>query len=389
MGTNLITIVAETAAEALAEIHRQLGPNAIVVNVRKTAAPGISGIWKKGKIEVQATLPGLPKPELKPPTKRPSKGPSTAKTAPAADEPQRTKPLMSDYSLAAARHRAAARIAADPSLPVPEPRRSDVNGAATIPPGNGRLELGRMLENLGILPLHAQALVDQVRAMSSEHPPKDLREEFQLVQQALLEYWERLATKSRVTAHGAKVFVGAPGVGKTTCLCKWLTQEVLLKNQPARVWRLDTHTANTAEFLSIHGEILGVPVERILNGEAAEEKDEMQFVDVPGIMSEDTSAVEALGNQLLVFRNPQIFLVLNAAYELGHLLAQTRGFSGLPLTGIILTHLDEDSRWSKFWNLLMGTKLPILFLSGGQNIPGQFLPASPQSLFDVLPEQQP
>src|SRR5260221_205733 len=35
------------------------------------------------------------------------------------------------------------------------------------------------------------------------------------------------------------VFIGPPGVGKTTLLCKWMAFSVLNENRTAKVWRLD------------------------------------------------------------------------------------------------------------------------------------------------------
>jgi flagellar biosynthesis protein FlhF len=382
---NLVTIVADSAAEALAEIHRQLGPHAVVVNVRKTPAPGLSGIWKKGKIEVQATLPAAAAPSVAP--KKPKKEILSPIQQPPEPRP-RTPSLLDSPTLAARRRPAPKPRLEEHELSAPPSPDFEPGSRSRVPlqRASGELDLGSMLDNLGILPLHAQWLVDQVRSREPREQPKDLREEFQKVQEFLLEYWDRLAARARNVACGTRVFVGAPGVGKTTCLCKWLTQEVLVRNQPARVWRLDTHTANTAEFLSIHGEILGVPVERIWSNETLIDQAETQFVDVPGVSTDNPDAILALAEQVKLFKTPSLFLVLNAAYDLNHLFAQARAFAGLPLTGIILSHLDEDNRWSKFWNLLLGTKLPILYLSGGQNIPGQFSPASPQSLFDVLPD---
>ena len=82
----------------------------------------------------------------------------------------------------------------------------------------------------------------------------------------------------------------------------------------------------------------------------------------------------------------EIYLVLNASYDLGLLLSHARFFSVLPLSGLILTHLDEETRWSKYWNLVLATQLPILYLSGGQNIPGDFRPALPDEMFDQFVE---
>jgi flagellar biosynthesis GTPase FlhF len=77
---------------------------------------------------------------------------------------------------------------------------------------------------------------------------------------------------------------------------------------------------------------------------------------------------------------PQIHLVLNAAYEASGLLAQTAAFARWPVADLICTHLDEEARWGKLWNLVLGTKFALGFLSAGQNVPGDFQAASLERL---------
>jgi flagellar biosynthesis protein FlhF len=374
-GMKTVTIIADSAAQALAEVHRQLGPQAVVVNVRKTSAPGLSRIWKKPQIELQATLPT----------------PAVTRPKPEAVSELNKKIEELKQQLSSNRSRPRARPAPEKALGrVEEMQRKPVDSPAPVAsPANEGLDLTRMLENLGILPLHAQWLADQVRARQVGQERSPLKEEFIAVQDFLLQYWNRLAARHRQSTEETRILVGTPGVGKTTCLCKWLTQEVLIGNQQARVWRLDGNTANTAEFLSIYGEILAVPVERVWTPESANETNPgIQYVDLPGVCATDGEGIALMAEQIKVFHPAQVFLVLNAAYDLNHLVAHTRAFGALPLAGIILAHVDEENRWSKFWNLLLGAKLPVLYLSGGQNIPGDFGPASPQSLFDVSVSQQ-
>jgi flagellar biosynthesis GTPase FlhF len=47
---------------------------------------------------------------------------------------------------------------------------------------------------------------------------------------------------------------------------------------------------------------------------------------------------------------------------------------------LILTHLDEEPRWGKLWNVVLGTKYPVRFLSAAQNIPGEFLSATAERI---------
>ena len=77
------------------------------------------------------------------------------------------------------------------------------------------------------------------------------------------------------------MFIGPPGSGKTTALCKWLTAAVLREEHRVRVWRLDGEIANTSEFLSLHCEMMGVPVERFWDEPVAAA--DLLFVDLPGV----------------------------------------------------------------------------------------------------------
>ena len=54
----LVSFVAENADTALAQIHRDLGPEAVVVSVRKMPPSGISRLWQRnGRLEVTAGIP--------------------------------------------------------------------------------------------------------------------------------------------------------------------------------------------------------------------------------------------------------------------------------------------------------------------------------------------
>ena len=90
-------------------------------------------------------------------------------------------------------------------------------------------------------------------------PPESLPRELALARAALLSFWRPPPQPSEEEPGVWHVFVGPPGTGKSTALCKWMAQSVLMDGQKAQVWRLDERTANTSEMVSLYGEILGVP----------------------------------------------------------------------------------------------------------------------------------
>jgi flagellar biosynthesis protein FlhF len=398
------TFIVDSALEAVEQVRAKLGPDAVVLSVRRLPADGLSKLWKKPRIEVLAAAPA---PGATPATPVPSGagfGPvsgvpaesglvsSAAEVVPApvaapADPLMELRRELSEIRAEVFRSRiqAAAPSApvASPPAPKPAPAPEDsprltiesfVSKGAAYP---GNWTVGPILEATGLMPVHALRIVEQLCQDHGEIPPKALGEELLFAAKALQGEWI-LAPAPPGGALEVHVFIGPPGTGKTTALCKWLAQAVLLEGRTATVWRLDGLTSNTAESLSVYGEILGVPVERFLPDTRPSEG--LLFIDLPGVAGGDAVGLADLKGRLAGFGPAQVHLVLNAAYESPLVLSQARAFASLGVTDIIATHLDEEPRWGKLWNWILGTNFPVGWLGVGQNIPGQFHPADPQRI---------
>ena len=53
------TFIAPTAKEAIETVHSTLGPDAIVVNIRKLPKPGWQGLFQSPQVEVSALISGI------------------------------------------------------------------------------------------------------------------------------------------------------------------------------------------------------------------------------------------------------------------------------------------------------------------------------------------
>ena len=328
-----ISIVAENANSALAQIHAELGPDAVVVSVRKLPASGISRLWKHtGSIEVVAGIPDF--------------------------EPRKhaVPPGEDAY--------------------VPFGDKIEMEPVHT-------LELRRWksitwLESMGLMSAFADELERRLAAAHGENPPPMPVAEWTAVRAELAKFW----SPARPTMEGTgrpHIFVGPAGSGKTTALCKWMTAAVLREEQQVRVWRLDGENANVAEFLTLHGEMIGVPVERFWSTplEAAD----LLLVDLPGVEPGNSQALLALRERISALPKPHVHLVLNAAYETSVLFEQFHAFAPFAPEDVIFTHLDEERRRVKLWNFVLGTNCSVSFLGGGQKIPGDFQRAESALLF--------
>ena len=328
-----LSIVAENANAALAQIHAELGPDAVVVSVRKLPASGISRLWKHpGSIEVTATIPEA--------------------------EPRKHA------------------VAPGEDAYVPFGDKIEMKPVATLVPRRWRSI--NWLESLGLMPVFADELERRLATLHGENPPPMPVAEWTAVRAALAKFW----CPARHTMEGTgrpHVFIGPAGSGKTTALCKWMTAAVLRDDLKVRIWRLDGENANLADFLTLHGEMIGVPVDRFWSAPLTES--DLMFVDLPGVEPGNTQALVALRERVGALPSPHIHLVLNAAYETSILFEQFHAFAPFVPEDVIFTHLDEERRRVKLWNFVLGTNCSVSFLGGGQKIPGDFRRAESALLF--------
>jgi flagellar biosynthesis protein FlhF len=337
------SFTAASAEEAVAQIRDSLGPEAVVLNVRRLAPNGMARLWRKPMIEVLACKP----------------------EAPAAEAAPLTEALAQfRQELAEIKQQVSSR-----------PTMEEVENVSV---NDGNWRVGAVLRKSGLLPLHTQHVLDKLHAQFGEEPPASLGEEIHHTRGVLAASWRK---PSPVTAKSLHVLIGPAGCGKTTYLCKWLTQAVLVDGRLARVWRLDGATANMAESLSVYCEILGAPNERVWRADGKTMAEDIGFIDLPGVDWRKPAAVQELAELLKQFGSVHVHLVLNGAYDISILLAQFRAFAVLPIDDLVITHLDEESSWGKIWNLILGTHCSIRHFSSGQNIPGDLCEASAGMIF--------
>ena len=231
--TQPMPFIAASPEEAVAQIRARLGPDAVVLNVRPLKPPGLARLWQKPMIEVVAYRPEPPPPAAAP----------------------------VNEALAGFRQE------------LEEIRQQvDLN--------NSGWRVAALLQKTGLLPLHTQHVLDRLKAAHGDLPPSSLAEEIALAREQLARQWR---APYPIGPHSIHVLIGPAGSGKSTVLCKWLTLAALVEGRLARVWRLDGATANTAEFLSVHGEALHADVERSWNSGGRELAEDIGFMDLPGV----------------------------------------------------------------------------------------------------------
>ena len=59
-------------------------------------------------------------------------------------------------------------------------------------------------------------------------------------------------------------------------------------------------------------------------------------------------------------------------------------YQSLPIHNVILTKLDETSKFGGIYNVLSQVAIPVSYLSGGQRVPEDLESATPQRLVELV-----
>ena len=167
-------------------------------------------------------------------------------------------------------------------------------------------------------------------------------------------------------------FVGSPGSGKTTALCKHLAQEVFVRGKSVEVLKLEGDSPNPDGALNAFCDVLGTTLWREPYDHGQSQSAESLYLDLPGLFMGDLAAWKAMGARLDDYGVTSRVLVVNAAYEMGLIKDIYRNAQALCATHIVFSHMDEVMQSTKLWPLVLRGGLAPLFLSYGDSITGSY-----------------
>jgi flagellar biosynthesis protein FlhF len=316
--------VVRSADEAVKVLQERFGGNAKVVSVRQVEGQGLSRFLSAPKLEITAEVSF---PEV------------------ASDEPSTVAPEPEVIAAAPVRE--------------PEPER------VVKPVANEESLLVRLVRAAGI----SAPVLARLQAHGSWHEIERLPAGRALTRVAELLAAELDSLPARPLGNRI-VFLGSPGSGKTTALCKLLATDIFLRQRRGVVLKLDLDSANPSDGLSVFCDALGVPCARTVVDVPELDPDTQLYVDLPGLALDDAEHLERLSEELTPLAPTSHVLVLNAAYDPGILKHLCRAGEQVGCTHLVLTHCDELIHWGKLWDVLLGSRLTPLFLSTGQNVAG-------------------
>ena len=184
--------------------------------------------------------------------------------------------------------------------------------------------------------------------------------------------------------------IGPSGVGKTTTAAKLAAHWGIKKQKKVGLISLDSFRLGAAEQLRTYARIMGLPVRTAQgNDEFRQAVDmfenlDMVIIDTSGRVMNQDEARSELTELLSVPPEVGVHLVLPATTKDRDLAAAIEKARVLDPSSLIVTKIDETERYGNVINNLVKYKLPVSFLTNGQKVPDDLVPASPARLAALI-----
>jgi flagellar biosynthesis protein FlhF len=372
------TYQAKTMAAALAEVKRDLGRDAVILQTRSFRKGGLLGvIGGKPMWEVTAT------PHINLPSRVPRGQYLSVK------DPARSggaQPLTSERPEPAA----VPERAAPPRLP-------DQGVSQQIS------EIRNMLETVlsqqrptppsEVSPVLSDAQTELLRRDVEEGIATDLMRELQgtlsarelsdrgAIRRKLLELVEMriptVGSDSQVSAtDGAKVIalIGPTGVGKTTTIAKLAANLKLRENKRVGLITVDTYRIAAVDQLRTYAEIIEVPIHPVLTagelhqGIHAMRDLDVVLIDTAGRSQNDQLRLNQLRGFLSAAHPDEVHLLVSATANCRCAKSTLERFVPLGANRIIISKLDEAETPGMILSIT-GAKVPLSYVTTGQDVP--------------------
>ncbi len=372
------TYRAATMHEALALVRRDLGPEAAVLHAREVPAGRFLGrLLGSRQIEVTASL-GVNVPSRF--AKRSEPEPATV-AASAAIRPS-SSPIRS------APQRATVEPPPDPVLT--EEVKGQLSSLQTMVQelcqqtrrGSKRDlpdTLFRLFTDLIEADLSEEVARDLVEKVRSEAADAELADPVLLRARIvrMVETDVAVAGPIAVTPGRRRLvaLVGPTGVGKTTTIAKLAANFRLKQKRSVGLITVDTYRIAAVEQLRTYADIIDLPMQVVSTPremrEAAKRMSGMDLVlmDTAGRSPKDEVKIRELKALLTEAAVDEVHLVLSSVAGARVLQQTAERFAAVGTTALVVTKLDEATSFGNLLPLLQSSRLPLSYLTNGQNVP--------------------
>jgi flagellar biosynthesis protein FlhF len=180
--------------------------------------------------------------------------------------------------------------------------------------------------------------------------------------------------------------VGPTGVGKTTTIAKLAANFRLKEKRNVGLITVDTYRIAAVEQLRTYADIIDLPMAvvstpREMREAVARMSDlELVLMDTAGRSPRDEVKIQELKSMLSEADADEVHLVLSSTSGSASLVRTAEQFAAVGMTSLVLTKLDEVSGLGNLLPLIRSCKLPLSYVTDGQNVPDDIEQADSRKL---------
>ncbi len=169
--------------------------------------------------------------------------------------------------------------------------------------------------------------------------------------------------------------VGPTGVGKTTTIAKLAANYHLKEKLRVGLITVDTYRIAAVEQLRTYADIIDLPMQVVSTPremrEAVGRMDNLDLIllDTAGRSPKDEVRIQELRAFLTEADADEVHLVLSSVASARVLEQTAERFAAVGTTSLILTKLDEATGLGNILPLVRTSRLPLSYLTNGQNVP--------------------
>lgn len=380
-----------TENDAILMAKDELGPDAVVLNIKTMKQRGIFRILKKDFVEITAAVEEKKEEITSKETKFVIPEVEHEKVD-AIEEKLDTLHDMLKNQLASEKvsEKEADDTAKEASIEIPEVVEKKENKNEKYL----SLILKVLLDN-GVAEENAKAIVDEVGTSLKKEATIDniLSAVYQKIVLKFGEPGDIVIEKGKPTV---AFFAGPTGVGKTTTIAKIASTFKINDEYNVALITSDTYRIAAVEQLNTYASILGVPIKVVYTSQEMKEAIsefwdyDLILVDTAGRSHKNTEQCSELLELYKAIEESDVevnlipFLVLSATTKYNDIENIISTHKALGDIRLIFTKLDETGSVGDILNTVMYTKLPVAYTTFGQNVPEDIRKLNAQNIAKQL-----